>query len=285
MRFASIFALIFLTACSNQTISKLENEDIEATIKKYNTELMEGEAQLLESFFTREEFHVEMLWECTDKEVEPYEELIFKFDSLRLVKDNIQTSRGEFYVYADSLDKASVNKSKSIKTESLQKIQHDASSRFNYLDHQKVQFFNLENQYQDICDEYGIIRITHGEYADSLLRRMVIWEDSLVEQGRTIGKLLGVLVNSGYKKGSPEYMNRYRFVSEMQLMHKTFQSYLVSISNQHGRYNSARQDDFFYRGPAMAPRADVDFSESEFDKLKMSMQAFRDTEQEFYLVE
>lgn len=138
--------------------------------------------------------------------------------------------------------------------------------------------------YDSLRTAHGIQMISHREYGDSLMDRLMAWQDTLVAQGSTISQCNQALKASGLDSRSDEYRSRYQPISQMQLIHKQFQAKLLQVENQQSRYASARQDEVFYLGPYLVERHDVMASERFFDELREFQGEFNALLREFRIL-
>ncbi|MCB0761417.1 MAG: hypothetical protein KDC12_07850 [Flavobacteriales bacterium] len=270
--------VVFLTACAVQHT----REDFTAETDRLHRSLMEGERNLVGDFFTREEFHHEMMFECRDKSQLPYPELDSLMKDMKANHTEVLSNRGSFYAHADSCKKAFDGQSRAQGQMLWQSIETASSLAENRLSALAVDFYRSFDRYSALLEEYGIRRITHEEYGEDLLNRIIQWQDSLMLQGSMIAANLSQLRETGLPKSEGQYKDLYRPISEMQAIHKKFQSKITSAENQQSRYASSRQDEFFYLGPHLVERSDVQMLEGEMTQLLELMQEFRIYDSRFH---
>lgn len=243
-----------------------------------HTQLMRGEQVIEGKFYTKEEFHVELMFECREKGLAPYAELIELKEELDIIHKKVLKNRGAYYSTADSCKKQMAS-AKPEKVAELTKIEDQAyKSAEVKLAQYNIDFDKVNSRYNELTSKHDIRRVTHEEYGNSLLAQIQMWEDSLMEQGSIIGRSLQTLKTSGFANNSDEYRALYKPVSEMQFIHKKFQSKILSAENQHGRYDSSRQDEWFYVGPYLVVRSDVEMLEADMKGLINLMVMFRQNE-------
>lgn len=280
MRFFVYISVFLLAASSCQTRDQVERSVREKADTCYYR-LMQAEVDVIGEYMRKKDFNDGLVFECREPEKEPYPELFENLDSMLVVHNLVLDNRGNFFVAQDSRLKRTGFYKKAdmlLLAKDLEIACQQAHAAFASLEER---FLRYQNRYDALCAEHGIVRITHGEYADSLLARLVLWEDSLEEQGRMIGKSRSLLKASGLETLSDEYQKIYAPLSQMEKLHKEFQGQLLLVENQHGRYDSARPDEWYYKGPYLVPRHDVDKTEDEIVELGTMMQQFRDLHTDF----
>ncbi|MFT5185215.1 MAG: hypothetical protein ACI84C_002353 [Flavobacteriales bacterium] len=274
--FAVVFVFLMI-GCKPQ----VDLQQFTDVITSNHMELMRGEQVIEGKFYTKEEFHVELMFECREKGLAPYNELIELKEELDVIHNKVLKNRGVYYATADSCKKQ-MESANADKVAELAKIESQAyGSAEVKLTQYNVDFDKVNVRYNELTSEHDIRRITHEEYGNSLLAQIQIWEDSLMMQGSIIGRSLQTLKSSGLANNSDEYRTLYKPVSEMQFLHKKFQSKILSAENQHGRYDSSRQDEWFYVGPYLVVRSDVEMLEADMKGLINLMVMFRQNETTF----
>jgi hypothetical protein len=272
------FVIGVFCSCQTQSLQEFETD--------YDTQyrqLMELERPVLKEYFEKEEFNTGLQYHCMEHGEVPYNMLFPMLPSLKLLMDRMQKTRGNFYLQKDSV-LASVSQYKRIPM----RVQKDRLEVFDEYAHKamdiRTEFLNGCVQYDDGIREHGILRFTNSSYADYLLAQVIEWQDSLVEQGRMIGRDKSFLSSSGWDKKSANYINAYRFVSEMEALHKKFQSKILEMENLQNRYGStSRKDEEFYIGPFLAEYPDYDLQQEKDSALMQMMLGFRGYDKEFKL--
>jgi hypothetical protein len=218
--------------------------------------LMEPEAQIGGAYVRINEFHFGLMFECRQPEQAPYPSLVRLFSELTDSQSQIITLRGEGCLKIDS-----VKQSRKSTDPDVELIYRSYREK---LDQGAQEFDDLRVEYDSLCTQHEIQMITHFEYGDSLMVRLMAWQDSLVAQGSLISRCNRGLKASGLESVSDEYRSRYQHISQMQLIHKEFQAKLMQVENQQSRYASARPEEVFYLGPYLVERHDVSASEGFF---------------------
>lgn len=235
--------------------------------------LMEPEAQIGGAYVHTNEFHFGLMFECRQPEKAPYPDLERLFSELTDSQSEIITLRGDGCRKIDSVKQS--RKSTDLDVELVYRSYRER------LDHGASEFDELRVEYDSLCTQHEIQMITHFEYGDSLMVRLMAWQDTLVSQGSLISQCNLALKASGFKSRSDEYRSRYQHISQMQLIHKKFQAKLMQVENQQSRYASARPEEVFYLGPYLVERHDVSASEGFFDDLIEMQNRFQGHRGEF----
>ncbi len=272
-----ILFLVLASGCSSQEDLQQFSDEITAN----HLELMRGEQDIEGKYYTKEEFHVELMFECREKEKEPYAELIELKTELDEIHNAVLKNRGAYYATADSCKKVMSAASPEGKSALLARESQAFDMASENLSNYNKQFDKANARYDELALQHGIRRITHEEYGDTLLAQIQMWEDSLMTQGSIIGKSLQTLKATGLESNSDAYRALYRPVSEMQALHKKLQAKILSAENQHGRYDSSRQDEWFYVGPYLVVRSDVEMLQADMKGMVTLMILFRQHEATF----
>lgn len=227
--------------------------------------LMEGEAELVGEYLRTREFVTQMKWECREPEQHPYPELFSLLDSMRVLHDLALDNRGEFYqqkVHYDSLriSRRHVNATR-------QSVHAVSEQSFQNLGRINRRFQQVDARFDSICTAEVIYRVTHGQYADSLLRRIMQWQDSLEWQGRQIAQSRLAFRALGFAASDTVGQQIYAPLSSMEKQHKAFINHVGVVEGHHGRFDRSRPDEYFFRGPRLVPRTDVDKIEAQVDSL------------------
>ncbi|WP_306643659.1 hypothetical protein [Sanyastnella coralliicola] len=249
-------------------------------LDEQNTQLINGEHFAIENYFDRQEFHKGMIMECTAKDSAPYPQLSAHVESMRVTLNEMQEARAAYYNWGND-ELTALSSERKIEQSAFESME----TKFTESQKQALEIesrFKAElHSYDSIIAVHEITFVSHELYADSLLVRIMQWEDSLEAQGSAIASSKQTLNQLGWDKRSEEYRNAYQPVSEMQANHKVLESTITGSQNAQDRYVTARPTDGFYYGPYMNERPDVDATERIFLKLDSIMSAFRSFEEQF----
>lgn len=269
-----ILLALMLSACQSTQVYLDAREEA-------NTALMEEEADLLAAYFQTREFQGKLMMECPHPENEPYPQLTRSLDTMLARMTHIQECRGRFYTESTFLGERQRRMTKKQLNAKLNELAVGEAQCKQALETDKKAFLEAYAAYDSTRKANNITYISHAEYADSLLGRMMIWEDSLEIQGGRIAKALLLLKQVVPDQKSQQYKSFYQPISEMQFLHKDLQSHLTGAENAMNRYQVAPQDEGYFTGPFLTERHDVDATEELFVKMRQNMKAFRQQESLF----
>ena len=130
----------------------------------------------------------------------------------------------------------------------------------------------FQEEYIHLLNKAGIYRLSHGQYADSALHRLMMWEDTLVLQGTANASYKTALFER-YTERDSLFVSTYRLLSEMEATHKKFQTVLLRINNHLDRFSRSSEDVYEYFGPSLRMGYDVQTTEDDFKEL-VSLQGY-----------
>ncbi|MBI1268191.1 MAG: hypothetical protein GC193_12265 [Cryomorphaceae bacterium] len=247
--------------------------------------LVTAEHHVLENYFSLQEFHNDLLTECLQRDSTPYPDLIVDLDSMRFVMNKMNASRARFYnqnlKVREDLE-STLKRGKKVPESVFEDLQlrlrayNDSASAYD------AEFRVYENRYRSTIEKFGIRFISHSNYAESLVARIISWEDSLSVQNLRIAAARAVLNDQGWDNRSDQFRKAYLPLSEMELNRKVLLSKLTGLNNAHNRYEVARPEEGFYVGPFIVERHDVIMVEAIFPQLDSIMGVFRSDERLFY---
>lgn len=282
MRTSHLLVIFFIgigASCGDPDLTAL-NQEMEAA----HLVLVTEEHYVIEHYFDHQEFHSGLLMECTDQSQHPYPTLTAELESMRNEMISMQEQRAEFYNHnrsvKDSLLKA-LNSRKPVPEKIHQRLKNDLSDAIETAKMYDLRFKLHEDIYDSICAHFSITFVSHKLYADSLLSRIMSWEDSLEAQGSAIAKAMQQLKATGWDSRSDQYRETYQPVSEMQAYQKKLEQAITGANNAHNRYDSSRPTDGYYTGPFLVERHDVIATEAIFPGLDSLMREFRNYESAF----
>lgn len=277
-----IFFLLVITLFS---CAKVDFSLLDQRMKDDHLSLITTEHHVLESYFTLQEFHNDLLTECQEKDSTPYPELVLYLEQMRLVMNKMTASRARFYNANQNTRKVletSLRRGKKIPelTFTDLKIRLDAyiDSALKY----DAEFRVIEEKYRFLIDIHEIAFISHSSFAEYLVGRITSWEDSLKMQNLSVAQAREKLNRQGWDKRGNRYRSAYLPLSDMEFGRKELLSKLTGLNNAHNRYEVARPEEGFYVGPYIVPRHDVLMVEDVFPQIDSIMQVFRINEKRFY---
>ena len=260
-------------ACGDPDLTALNTKMDEA-----HTVLVTEEHWVIEHFFDHQEFHNGLIMEVIDRTQQPYPVLTELLAEMRAEMVLMQQERAVFYnknaEVRDSLMKA-LNSSSAVPQAAYDQLNARLEEGVRVAQTYDAQFKSLEETYDSLCTVHHITFISHADYADSLLVRIMQWEDSLEAQGSSVAKSMQKLNAQGWERRSDTYLKKYKPISEMQSLHKKLEQAITGANNAHNRYDSSRPTDGYYTGPYVVERHDVDATEEIFPGLDSLMTEFR----------
>lgn len=282
MRISQLSFIILIglgASCGDPDLTALNQEMEEAHLV-----LVTEEHYVIEHFFDHQEFHNGLVMECTDQSQHPYPTLTEELASMRNEMISMQEQRAEFYNYnlsvKDSLLKALISR-KPVPEKIHQRLNDQLAIAIDTAQMYDQRFKLHEGIYDSICTHFNITFVSHKLYADSLLSRIMSWEDSLEAQGSAVAKAMQQLKATGWDSRSDQYRETYQPVSEMQAYQKKLEQAITGANNAHNRYDSSRPTDGYYTGPFLVERHDVIATEAIFPGLDSLMREFRNYESAF----
>lgn len=274
------FLFFALASCASVDFSLLDQ-----SMKDDHLVLVTAEHHVLENYFSLQEFHNDLLTECLQRDSTPYPDLIVDLDSMRFVMNKMNASRARFYnqnlKVREDLE-STLKRGKKVPESVFEDLQlrlrayNDSASAYD------AEFRVYENRYRSTIEKFGIRFISHSNYAESLVARIISWEDSLSVQNLRIAAARAVLNDQGWDNRSDQFRKAYLPLSEMELNRKVLLSKLTGLNNAHNRYEVARPEEGFYVGPFIVERHDVIMVEAIFPQLDSIMGVFRSDERLFY---
>jgi hypothetical protein len=272
-----ILAFLFLfSSCGIQ--------DMQTYIDAYeavNTELMEKETGPMGTYFQTREFHGKMIMECPEPLRQPYPAMKTALDTMGAILVQMQERRGDLYLKSTFLAEGRKKIKQKELDRFLSKLESKKKTCLTKFEADEVYFNASYGTYDSLRNHHGIVYVSHADYADSLLNRIMIWEDSLEIQGGRIAKALQQLKQVVPDTKSEKHISFYQPISQMQLLHKELQSHLTGAENAMNRYQSAPQDEGYFVGPYLVERHDVLSTEQLFEEMQSNMLAFRNREEQF----
>lgn len=266
-------------ACGDPDLTALNKEMEDA-----HTVLVTQEHYVIEHYFDHQEFHNGLVMECTDQSMHPYPILAKEIEAMRLEMISMQEERAVFYndnlAVKDSLMKT-LRSSKPVPERIHDRLNERLAIVIETAQTFDHRFKQHEGVYDSLCTHFEITFISHKLYADSLLTRIMSWEDSLEAQGSSVARALQKLKATGLEVRSEQYRENYKPISEMQAMQKKLEQAITGANNAHNRYDSSRPTDGYYTGPYLVERHDVDATEKIFPGLDSLMHVFRSYESDF----
>ncbi|MFM1932703.1 MAG: hypothetical protein RL226_2006 [Bacteroidota bacterium] len=278
--FVFLLLVFSFSGCSRKKI-----EELDRLHEEKHLELMGAELYSIEHYYPLREFHSEMITECMAPDSVPYPELTMCIDSMQAVLFDMQRVRGRFYAQNKEVrERALKNRREARKIDDAytEQLERRVLLSLDTLQKKEVQLKELESRYQLLCSTYGIRFISHEMYADSLVRRIIQWEDTFKQVNLEIAQLRTELEQRVTDKKSKAFITSYQPISKMELIRKELMGRHTGLNNAHNRYEIARPHEGYHTGPYMARRYDVERTEELFLEMDSLMQRFREERRLFY---
>jgi len=222
---------------------------------------LSGYEQRISSFFLeKREFHLDLSGQLPDMKQAPYDSLDFLFWEMKKMAD------------ASIIARKSYSESKNI-------INESELLRSLRLKQDSAQIFS--NSYNRICTRNEIVRLEIWKLVEYTSNQLIQWQDSMDFQGTIIAQSRIVLNSKFSDKKSPEYMQRYKPLSNMEAAHKRYQSIVIQLENSLTRFEGSNTEAFFYKGPLIKTRIELEALEQTIMQLKLEMAAFREIQNQF----
>lgn len=283
MRFIiPISGLLVLIACSQRiklAVYYKEQFDPEYAL------MMEHEAQIIAPYLSLEVFHLDMMAECTNDTATPYHHLDSCFVALKFFAQQVSEYRQHLSAARTPLRERDKGRKRmayvSAEFQEYRTLEHWAESVNDSLKNSIVAVTQIKIEYEQLLRKHRIARIGYVAFADTLNDAVLSLTDSLEEQGRVIGKIRTDLRLKFPEQKGDEFWKFYHTVSELELLHKKYRQQLMQLESAQSRFYEANAEEFFYTGPHMPQRMEVQAAFDLVISLGIAMEEFRIAEQEY----
>lgn len=222
---------------------------------------LSGYEQRISSFFLeKREFHLDLSGQLPDMNQAPYDSLDFLFWEMKKMADASIITRKFCAESKNILNESELLSSLKLKQDSAQ---------------------NFSNSYNLICTRNEIVRLEIWKLVEYTSNQLIQWQDSMDFQGTLIAQSRIVLNSKFSDKKSPEYMQRYKPLSNMEAAHKRYQSIVIQLENSLTRFEGSNTEAFFYKGPLIKTRIELEALEQTIMQLRLEMAAFREIQNQF----
>lgn len=222
---------------------------------------LSGYEQRISSFFLeKREFHLDLSGQLPDMNQAPYDSLDFLFWEMKKMADASIITRKFCAESKNILNESELLRSLKLKQDSAQ---------------------NFSNSYNRICARNEIVRLEIWKLVEYTSNQLIQWQDSMDFQGTIIAQSRVVLNSKFSDKKSPEYMQRYKPLSNMEAAHKRYQSIVIQLENSLTRFEGSNTEAFFYKGPLIKTRIELEALEQTIMQLRLEMAAFREIQNQF----
>ncbi len=276
MKVILIFSLLCLfSSCSQRILVS----DVMVEVVGDHLALLELEKKSSGEFFQLRMFHQGLMSEVpqTHKFQSPYDSLEHWFNKIYREADTVAMCRIQQDALCQQLDTL-LNKRKKIavKNDRYQKAKDIVMLSAQLRQFSSVKSAPPENElYQSTVEAFDIKRISYFEYAEKLNEKVMQWQDSLEQVGRLIAAEKVDLKRKFPQQKGDEFFGHYRHVSELESKLKAFDGSIMQLQNSLSRFEGANQEEYFYIGPHLEIRREVQATESILADLVVAMQDCR----------
>jgi hypothetical protein len=263
IRFSTLVLLLIL---SIESVAQKKAKGINKEFCEFNEKWTRESVVPFGWYNARHSFYNGLKYELIDSAAAPYQDLNYLFllieNEIKVLKLASDTS---FYWCHNKLSGK----------ETKLKAKNKASEFDNFINGTRELRNKYRFEFDSICQRHHIKKWLLSEYADSLSPVITSLSDSLMLQGRIIAQQLQLNSTLYPDKKSEGYKNRYQYISEMQAAHKVYGQTLTQLENSQTRFYDANPEEFFYTGPSIGKRREVEATEQVIQKLYVMMNDFR----------
>ena len=272
----SSLAALLLWSCHSQRSYVKSKEQTDAII----TRLMQVEQPPVGQYNTLARFHSELMNEVFSPDSMPYPQLGELFHAMQQNALEVSGNRVNFASEVRHLfgeDRAS----KRVSQPELSALCERGNSIL--LSSQKVAMAvdSLHAEYTQLCDSHHIRRIQTIAYGDTIDAFIEMYGDSLEAQGRSIA-LAKKDLYARFPSKNTQFWDAYNIISGMEANMKLYQNSLHQLETVQSRMYSANGEDYFFKGPYIRARVDIQAAEDLIVHLFLEMRDFRNSEIEYY---
>ncbi|MEZ4798323.1 MAG: hypothetical protein R2809_00815 [Flavobacteriales bacterium] len=136
--------------------------------------------------------------------------------------------------------------------------------------------------YKRLCTQNRILRRNADEMIEYVGKLLYQWQDSLMTQGRVLGRMKSELNQTiDIKTQKEAYKTSYHFISEAEAIHKKCQTYLVQVENSQTRFEASNGEAVYYWGVGIQPKPEQASLDQVLGLFLLDMQEFRKLENDF----
>jgi hypothetical protein len=235
------------------------------------------EVKNVANFTTNREFHLGLRGELSAPDSAPYPALEDAFLKMKLYADEAILYRSMIKNYTEMVLWTSKEQSTKKKTEVINIVVDSINSKHiprmqNLLDSSKA----YSRSYTTLCEENSIVRRDQWQMVELIGLQLVKWQDSLEMQGKIIAESKGQLKQKFPEQKGEVFFSKYKFVSKLEASHKLYQQDILQLENTLSRMESANGEEYFYSGPYIRPRMEMNALDQLLGQLALGMQAFRE---------
>jgi hypothetical protein len=236
----------------------------------------------MSNFTTNREFHLGLRGELAAPDSAPYPALELAFvkmknyaDSSILYTNSVVKSLGLSMQQMEDLPLKKQGVISESMTAAIYKV-HIPKMQI-YLDTSNV----YSVFYSNTCDQNSIVRRDQWQMVELIGLQLVKWQDSLEMQGKIIAESKGLLRQKFPEQKGEVFFSKYKYVSKLEAAHKLYQQDILQLENTLSRMESANGEEYFYSGPYIRPRMEMNALDQLLGQLALGMQSFREQQNLF----
>jgi hypothetical protein len=234
------------------------------------------------NFTTNREFHLGLRGELAAPDSAPYPALEAAFMKMKFYADEAIVYRSMIKDYAEMVLILSKDQSTKKQTEAINFVVDSIYSLHiprmqNLLDSSNA----YSRSYKTLCEGNSIVRRDQWQMVELIGLQLVKWQDSLEMQGKIIAESKGLLKQKFPEQKGEVFFSKYKFVSKLEASHKLYQQDILQLENTLSRMESANGEEYFYSGPYIRPRMEMNALDQLLGQLTLGMQSFREQQNLF----
>jgi hypothetical protein len=234
------------------------------------------------NFTTNREFHLGLRGELAAPDSAPYPALEEAFLKMK----NVADSSILYYNKSAKELALSLHEAEGVSWKKQQVIFESIMADINNVRIPAMQrFLDTSNVYsvfyKNTCEENSIVRRDQWQMVELIGLQLVKWQDSLEMQGKIIAESKGLLKQKFPEQKGEVFFSKYKFVSKLEASHKLYQQDILQLENTLSRMESANGEEYFYSGPYIRPRMEMNALDQLLGQLALGMQSFREQQSLF----
>jgi hypothetical protein len=229
------------------------------------------------NFTSTREFHLGLRGELAAPDSAPYPAMELAFMKMK----NYADSSILYYEKSGKELALSMQEAKGVSSKKQKQIFESIIKDINEVRIPEMQrFLDTSNVYsvfyKNTCEENSIVRRDQWQMVELIGLQLVKWQDSLEMQGKVIAESKALLKQRFPEQKGEVFFSKYKYVSKLEAAHKLYQQDILQLENTLSRMESANGEEYFYSGPYVRPRMEMNALDQLLGQLALGMQAFRE---------
>ncbi len=283
MRMYYILVFILFTSCATRISTTALLQEADST----RVSLMRKESEVSGNFFQLRIFHQDLMQVTTQPEGVPYKDLDSLFHLMFQSANEVIVARITYdSTYYDVKKFCHGNKKKKKVTaadDSMIARLHVSQKSLPAIQNAKAENYEaLRKTYDSLVTANNIRRLGLPDYTILIDKAVTQWQDSLMEMGRMIARQKSDLKNRFPTQKGADFFAAYQPVSNFELKFKDFESMMAQLQNSLSRFEEGNKQDFFYFGPFIRSRMEVQATENIVSAMAISMQECREMDRKYW---